>query len=240
MLLRSFVVIGFLSCSPAQQVGDCGPKNCTGCCDALGVCKGGIAKDACGSGGFTCLACGVSQRCNAQSACELDPNAPQGGGSAGGSGGGVSQGGGASTPQDEYVRAHNTARHRAMPVPNPAIPDVTWDDTVAAFAKVGADRCIFSHRQQSQYGENLHAASFEDTPTAVIESFESEKQYYTYSTNGCTATCGHYTQVVWRSSVRIGCATTRCTVNSPFGNGPWYLTACNYDPPGNFVGMRPY
>lgn len=235
MFFRSLVVVLFVACTPATQLGDCSPMNCTGCCDSTGHCSGGIAKDACGSGGFRCLACGANQRCGAMSTCELDPNAPKGGGTAGGV-----TGGGASTMQDEFVLAHNTARHRALPAPNPALPDVSWDDTVAAFAKVGADRCIFMHRQQSQYGENLHASGGQDTPTSIVEGFESEKQYFNYANNSCSSVCGHYTQLVWRTSVRIGCATTRCETGSPFGNGPWYLTACNYAPPGNYVGMKPY
>ena len=52
--------------------------------------------------------------------------------------------------------------------------------------------------------------------------------------------CLHYTQIVWRSSVGLGCAQQRCTTNSPFGNGEWFFVVCNYDPAGNFVGQRPY
>ncbi|KAJ0009824.1 hypothetical protein Pint_34067 [Pistacia integerrima] len=45
--------------------------------------------------------------------------------------------------------------------------------------------------------------------------------------------CGHYTQVVWRNSVRIGCAKVRCN------NGGTFI-GCNYAPPGNYVGQKPY
>ena len=231
------LLLGLAACTPAP-IGDCSPRNCLGCCDALGQCKGGTANDACGAGGFSCLACGAGQRCGATTSCELDPNAPRAGGSAGSGGGGA--GGGVATFEQEDVNAHNAARRRATPVPNPALPDVSWDTTTAAFAKEGADRCIFSHRQQSQYGENLHASTNESTPTEVVDGWDSEKKDYTYATDACRAVCGHYTQVVWRTSVKIGCATALCTTNSPFGNGPWYLSVCNYSPPGNFVGRKPY
>ncbi|CAA6657659.1 unnamed protein product [Spirodela intermedia] len=39
--------------------------------------------------------------------------------------------------------------------------------------------------------------------------------------------------MVWRNSVRVGCARVRC------GNGSFFVT-CNYDPPGNVGGKRPY
>jgi hypothetical protein len=228
------------ACAPSAPAGDCSPMNCTGCCDTMGQCKAGIAKDACGSGGFRCLACAANQLCGARSTCELDPNAPASGGSAAGGAAGGAGGGAPGTIEEEYVRAHNTARRRAMPAPNPPLPDVTWDTGAEAFAKLGADRCIFAHRQQNQYGENLYASGGPSTPTSIIESFESEKRDYNYANNSCSRVCGHYTQVVWRTSVKIGCATTRCTTNSPFGGGEWYLTACNYTPQGNWAGQRPY
>lgn len=139
------------------------------------------------------------------------------------------------------MMAHNAARARATPTPAPALPPVTWDAATAVFAKQGADRCIFSHRTQDSFGENLFASTEPSTPTSVVDAWDSEKRAYNYATNGCTAVCGHYTQVVWRSSVQIGCSTTRCTTNTPFPGEPtWYLTACNYSPPGNYSGMKPY
>jgi hypothetical protein len=241
--MRSFVFVGFAlfaACS-APPMGDCTPRNCNGCCDSKGACRSGAAKDACGSGGFTCAVCATNQRCSATLTCEVDPNAPQGGGSAGGGApGGGTGGGGPATMEQEFVNAHNAARRRATPAPSPALPDVTWDATVAAFAKEGSDRCIMNHRQQNQYGENLYAGTAPATPTEIVDSWDSEKQDYDYATNRCTRVCGHYTQVVWRTSVRIGCSTTLCTMNSPFGGGSWYLTACNYAPPGNYVGQKPY
>jgi pathogenesis-related protein 1 len=224
-------------CSAPAPVGDCSPMNCGGCCDALGQCQSGSSSESCGSSGFRCLVCGQGQRCGASSSCELDPNAPRAGGSAG-SGGGQA---GLTAYQQSFVTAHNLARRTAAPAPNPPLADVTWDPAAEAFARVGADRCLFDHRQQNQFGENLFASTQDDSPAEVVESWDGEKADYRYASNTCTAVCGHYTQVVWRSSTKIGCATARCTTNSPFRSFPtWYLTACNYSPPGNVVGQKPY
>ncbi|KAJ6759314.1 hypothetical protein OIU74_025899 [Salix koriyanagi] len=46
--------------------------------------------------------------------------------------------------------------------------------------------------------------------------------------------CGHYTQIVWRETKRIGCARVDC-----FGGRGVFMT-CNYDPPGNYIGEKPY
>jgi pathogenesis-related protein 1 len=39
--------------------------------------------------------------------------------------------------------------------------------------------------------------------------------------------------VVWRDSVRIGAAKVRCK------NGGTFIVV-NFDPPGNYVGQKPY
>ncbi|WP_162918636.1 CAP domain-containing protein [Taklimakanibacter deserti] len=44
---------------------------------------------------------------------------------------------------------------------------------------------------------------------------------------------GHFTQVIWRNTTRLGCAQNRCKLGGDDGiEGT--LWACEYDPPGNF------
>jgi pathogenesis-related protein 1 len=45
--------------------------------------------------------------------------------------------------------------------------------------------------------------------------------------------CGHYTQVVWRTSTKIGCARVVC-------NNGATIISCNYSPHGNFNRQSPY
>jgi hypothetical protein len=70
----------------------------------------------------------------------------------------------------------------------------------------------------------------------------AEAPDYDYATNTCKAgqVCGHYTQIVWRSTTAVGCAFRTCTTGSPFGSGSWDFWVCDYAPPGNYVGQRPY
>jgi hypothetical protein len=43
---------------------------------------------------------------------------------------------------------------------------------------------------------------------------------------------GHYSQVVWAGTNKVGCATQYCPPGTMFGGmGAWY-TVCNYGPPG--------
>jgi pathogenesis-related protein 1 len=42
--------------------------------------------------------------------------------------------------------------------------------------------------------------------------------------------------VVWRGSNEIGCGVSSCPLFGTTG----LLWVCNYDPPGNIIGQRPY
>ncbi|XP_011658861.1 basic form of pathogenesis-related protein 1 [Cucumis sativus] len=136
------------------------------------------------------------------------------------------------SPQD-FLDAHNTARAQD------GVEPVQWDETVASFALQYANQrindCSLVH-SGGPYGENIAWGMPDLSGTAAVEMWVNEKEFYDYGSNTCAASrvCGHYTQVVWRNSVRIGCAKVICT-----NNGGTFIT-CNYDPPGNFVGQRPY
>jgi len=46
--------------------------------------------------------------------------------------------------------------------------------------------------------------------------------------------CGHYTQVVWRSTTTVGCAMAVCKDSQE------QIWVCQYQKPGNWVGQKPY
>ncbi|TYH59474.1 hypothetical protein ES332_D08G224000v1 [Gossypium tomentosum] len=52
----------------------------------------------------------------------------------------------------------------------------------------------------------------------ALEMWIEEKVYYDHCSNSCAAgeICGHYTQVVWRDSIHIGCAKVRCDYGGTF------------------------
>ncbi|KAK4254089.1 hypothetical protein QN277_009517 [Acacia crassicarpa] len=137
------------------------------------------------------------------------------------------------SPQD-YVKAHNAARSQV------GVPNIAWDDTVAAFAQNYANQrkadCQLVHSGGGgKYGENLAWSSGDMSGVDAVKMWVDEKAFYDYNSNSCAAgkQCGHYTQVVWKNSVRVGCAKVKCN------NGGTFI-GCNYSPPGNFNGQRPY
>ncbi|XP_031106206.1 basic form of pathogenesis-related protein 1-like [Ipomoea triloba] len=116
-------------------------------------------------------------------------------------------------------------------------PPVKWNTTLADFAESYATKrsadCAAQHSQGS-YGENIAMASAELSPADSVKLWMDEKKYYDQASNSCTGgECHHYTQVVWRDTTSIGCARATCKTG-------WMFVTCNYYPPGNYVGERPY
>lgn len=144
--------------------------------------------------------------------------------------------------QQAWLDAHNQVRRDAMPAPAPALKALTWSTSAQALAEDWAGRCNFMHRDPNALGENLYAATGQEAISVIVGLWASEKANYDYATNGCALArdCGHYTQLVWRDTTKVGCALKRCTTGSPLGSGAWYFGVCNYDPPGNFIGQKPY
>ncbi|XP_068322108.1 pathogenesis-related protein 1-like [Pyrus communis] len=131
-----------------------------------------------------------------------------------------------------YLNSHNAARAAV------GVVSLTWDDNVAAYAQNYANQhvgdCNLVH-SGGPYGENLAMSTGDMSGTAAVDLWVAEKADYSYESNSCAdgKLCGHYTQVVWRNSARVGCAKVRCSSGGTF-------IVCNYDPPGNYVGQRPY
>lgn len=136
--------------------------------------------------------------------------------------------------KQDYVNAHNAAREQV------GVGPVTWDENVAAYAQSHANNrigdCSGVLSGGGQYGETIAWNSTGDlSGVDAVRSWISQKLDYNYNSNTCAPgmECTSYTQVVWRGSVKIGCAKVRCN------NGGTFIT-CNYDPHGNIPGQRPY
>ncbi|KAF9598616.1 hypothetical protein IFM89_028285 [Coptis chinensis] len=133
--------------------------------------------------------------------------------------------------EQEFLKAHNAARALVGVAP------MTWDNTVAATAQNYANKmaatCNMVH-STGPYGENLAKSTGVLTAAEAVTLWVNEKQFYNVQANSCNGgQCLHYTQVIWRKSVRLGCARESCS------NGGTFIV-CNYDPPGNYIGQNPF
>lgn len=155
----------------------------------------------------------------------------------------------------DMLSAHN---HWRSEVGSPAL---IWSNSLQTEAQNWANQlkskgCHMKHSTGSS-GENLYWASAKKSASSkdatgdwiwnnslqsvsdkeVTDSWGSEKQWYNYSSNQCTApagqACGHYTQVIWKDTKEVGCANAVCEDFSQ-------VWVCNYAPAGNYVGQIPY
>ena len=168
----------------------------------------------------------------------------------------------------EILWEHNRARSEADPyVPSnaPPLPEVTWSCEVAQVAQAWADQSQGTQghssgewRQQqftrltgfqgraANLGEDLGWMFDSSKNTNVADSvrqFINEREVYDHQNGNCTPTgdiktCGHYTQVIWRESVLVGCGVTR---NYPSSSGSNYghFLVCSYHNAGNANNDNP-
>ncbi len=143
------------------------------------------------------------------------------------------------------VAAHNAERALV------GVGPLTWDPALAAIADAWVRQCVDnqaptglvdhnagrSNGYPTYVGENIYGAGGQASGTAATASWIREKQYYHRDTNSCDAgrVCGHYTQVVWRNTTKIGCALYNCA-GFQYGS----TVVCNYGPGGNVGGQPPY
>ncbi len=145
------------------------------------------------------------------------------------------------------VTAHNKWRAKV------GVPRLSWSNRLAKSSKSWANtlqgRCIMQHSYGQPYGENIfHASPLTQTDRSgrtknliqqivsknVVDAWGEEEKWYNYHTNTCHGEeCGHYTQVVWKDTKKVGCAMTLCKDNAQ-------IWVCQYESPGNVRGQKPY
>jgi uncharacterized protein YkwD len=145
-----------------------------------------------------------------------------------------------------WLDAQNAVRASVQPAPATPLPPLSWSADAATVAQAWADHCVYQHNaNRGQRGENIAANAPPSTRTLqnIVSLWAGEASDYDYASNTCTAgrDCGHYTQIVWRNTSRVGCAHRVCASNSPFPQGgSWEFWVCDYEPPGNWLGQKPY
>ncbi|KAJ8634536.1 hypothetical protein MRB53_008803 [Persea americana] len=133
----------------------------------------------------------------------------------------------------QFVDGHNRAR-RAV-----GVPPLKWEPMLARYARVYSNErrgdCALKHSPGYGFGENIFMGEGHRwTAKDAVDGWVAEKQFYHYNNNSCSGgECLHYTQIIWRATKLVGCAKIHCDSGDIF-------IACEYYPPGNYVGDRPY
>ncbi|KXT07185.1 hypothetical protein AC578_2475 [Pseudocercospora eumusae] len=136
---------------------------------------------------------------------------------------------------------HNIHRtnHSASPL--------TYDEGLASTAAKIAATCNFEHQMDVDgggYGQNLAAGTTEDQIGDAITDmwYNGEVGYYAndYGQENPDMSnfgnWGHFSQMVWKATEKVGCATQNCPGGVQNAPGIDTLTVCNYSPAGNVAG----
>ncbi|XP_063617556.1 serotriflin-like [Cydia splendana] len=146
----------------------------------------------------------------------------------------------------KLVLYHNFFRTKVRPTASNMVL-MSWHAEAARQAQEYADHCIFLKHNPIEEkivthlgacGQNLFAAA-EKTPWFfAIKDWFLEYQNFTYGAPiKNLRAVGHYTQMVWATTHKLGCGVARCS------GGPWgqfYNYVCHYCPGGNIEGIVQY
>uniref|UniRef100_A0A182P3P6 SCP domain-containing protein n=1 Tax=Anopheles epiroticus TaxID=199890 RepID=A0A182P3P6_9DIPT len=135
--------------------------------------------------------------------------------------------------QTEVLNRHNVlrAKHSAQPLQL----DAGLCQYAQEWANYLVSRNVMQHRSNNKYGENLYASFGKSSVTGseAVDSWYNEIKYYRFGAANPSnfSQVGHFTQVVWKNSRRLGVGIAVRGTN--------VYVVCNYDPPGNYGGQYP-
>nr|ADJ51057.1 cysteine rich secretory protein isoform 2 [Cerberus rynchops] len=142
--------------------------------------------------------------------------------------------------QTEIVDMHNSFRRSVNPTARNMLK-MEWYPEAADNAERWAYQCIYDHSANYerviggiQCGENIYKSSNPRAWSEMIQDWYDEYKNFVYGVgaNPPGSMIGHYTQIVWYKSYRIGCAAAYCP-SYPYN----YFYVCQYCPVGNMEGL---
>ncbi|XP_072516754.1 cysteine-rich secretory protein LCCL domain-containing 2 [Salminus brasiliensis] len=157
--------------------------------------------------------------------------------------------------REEILALHNKLRGGVYPTAS-NMEYMVWDDELERSATHWAEQCQWEHGPQDllmSIGQNLavHWGRYR-SPAYHVQAWYDEVKDYTYPyphecnpwcPERCSGPmCTHYTQLVWATTSRVGCAVYTCPRMNVWGEiweNAVYLV-CNYSPKGNWIGEAPY
>ncbi|XP_037032258.1 cysteine-rich venom protein pseudecin-like [Bradysia coprophila] len=145
--------------------------------------------------------------------------------------------------QRRIVMLHDYFRTKVLP-PASNMLSMQWHNGAARAAQKWADQCRFlvhdpvesrAVKHFPSCGQNIFVSSHKVHWLFALQSWFVEREQFVYGSkhNNSTAV-GHYTQMVWAATHKVGCGITKCSGRySPRGK-PFFNYVCNYCPTGNF------
>ncbi|KAJ5816039.1 Allergen V5/Tpx-1-related protein [Penicillium robsamsonii] len=151
--------------------------------------------------------------------------------------------GAGSSYQESVLYYHNI--HRS----DHSVPALTWSTDLEEAANTVASSCSYGHDTSVEsasgaYGQNIaYGYDKADVGKKIISDMMYTNEapefagLYGQSSPDMTnfAAWGHFSQIVWKSTTQVGCATVSCDDLENVGGAAPY-TVCNYGSPGNVAG----
>ena len=104
-------------------------------------------------------------------------------------------------------------------------------------------RSVDKSDYSSGYGQNIGAGYSADKIDEMLTNamYNDEMMLFENSygaSDPSVGGAGHFTQMVWKGTKEVGCATNTCSFLAGLSdpNIPYVFTVCNYAPPGNYQG----
>ncbi|XP_055546084.1 cysteine-rich venom protein TEL1-like isoform X2 [Wyeomyia smithii] len=140
--------------------------------------------------------------------------------------------------QRRIVVLHNFFRTKVAP-PASNMLSMRWHHVAARSAQKWADQCrLLTHdtpkgRWIDSYGacgQNIFVSTHKVPWLFALRTWFLERQNFTYGSHkNDLVAVGHYTQMVWAASHKVGCGLAKCARGGPTGK-PYFNYVCNYCP----------
>lgn len=149
--------------------------------------------------------------------------------------------------QEKIVSVHNYFRSRVKPQAANMLR-MKWHKGAAQLAQKWASSCVKLKHDNGALrtvpslggcGQNIFISGQKMSWFFAIKSWYDEREDFIFGNNNHTAVVGHYTQLVWAASHKVGCGFAICGSSK---TQIWYNYVCNYCPGGNYKSKlgKPY
>ncbi|CAH1270202.1 CRISPLD1 [Branchiostoma lanceolatum] len=145
----------------------------------------------------------------------------------------------------QLLQKHNELRGKVQPYAS-NMEEMVWDEKLAISSQQWADQCIWEHGPNwllPLIGQNLAVHTRLDKPLIdLVQMWYDEHYDFTYPSYCRGPMCTHYTQMVWATTTKVGCAIRLCETMQVWGE-EWPKTlylVCDYSSKGNWIGYAPY
>uniref|UniRef100_A0A8C5PMJ2 Peptidase inhibitor 16 n=1 Tax=Leptobrachium leishanense TaxID=445787 RepID=A0A8C5PMJ2_9ANUR len=141
------------------------------------------------------------------------------------------------------VEKHNVYRSQVDPSASDMMA-LRWSKSLEDLAKSYAAKCIWEHNEnRGLRGENLFLMTGTGLDLELgLGDWYQEHKFYNFTSLECEdgKMCSHYTQMVWADTEKVGCGHHFCEKIKGYDVPKVHFLVCNYEPPGNYIGMKLY